>query len=375
MIITRRFWPYAGTTEQGVAWLAQQLVDDGHQVEIVSIAWEKDWPAEFHYQGASVARLPRPVSGPWGSHRYLKGLGRKLQQGPEGVVVFGLGPELHLLARQGEAAIPFLVYLDESQERLSPKDLQALASAQSIITMSNGSRERLLSQVDLPPERVQVAPFPIAVENEPDSRLSREVVRVILSEAHPMLRIEPNQPLVVAAAPLLEDAGWDVLLACWQRVVQARPDARLWIPGHDLEARLIWDRVIDLGLMHQVIMPGQFDCLDELLAAADLVVGPMHAPRHCPGLLRAAELGICPVVAPAMLDWLPLEDQVSGVVLPPQEPPTWAALLLALLADEPARQRMGLAASAVVATIDAPAADRYVVQPLRDARQRPATSP
>lgn len=379
-IITRRFWPYAGTTEQGVAWLVERLLDEGHRVEVVTIAWQRDWPSRFQYQGAWVTRLPRPVAGPWGWHRYLKGLSRLLKtQPPAGLIVVGLGQELQLVARQQEPAIPFLVYLDEAQLAASPddeplgvKDQQALAAAESVVLMSEVSRWQLRDQADLPADRLALAPLPLGDAPDVVDTLQRHIAREVLSEAHPMLRIQPDQPLVVCGSPLVADPGWQDLLQAWQQVTETSPQARLWIPGHQRDTRQVWDAVVDRGLMHQVILPGQFDCPDEVLAAADLVVHPLHHPRYCPRLVRAARLGICPLITTAAREWLPLEDQASGIVLPPGQPQALATMLLALLADPDSRGQLGLAAAGVAATIDAPAVDRYFVQPFRQAAERPA---
>ena len=64
-IVSRRFWPYSGTTEFAVADLASQIKRQGHSVEILTVRWEKNWPLYFDYDEIPIRRINRSQSHPW----------------------------------------------------------------------------------------------------------------------------------------------------------------------------------------------------------------------------------------------------------------------------------------------------------------------
>jgi hypothetical protein len=73
-ILNRHFWPISNSAEMEVAWLQSTLVNSGHDVDVVTIRWQKFWPEQFVFRGSQVYRLSKPLSGPFGKYRFNKAL-------------------------------------------------------------------------------------------------------------------------------------------------------------------------------------------------------------------------------------------------------------------------------------------------------------
>ena len=120
--------------------------------------------------------------------------------------------------------------------------------------------------------------------------------RVAISDAHPVLLIGSNQPLVICGAPLEGDPGMLSLLDAWSRVIAQFPKAKLWILGDGSEGRVVWTNILEKHLVQSVVMPGSFDDTQEIFQAADLYVHPLKSDEGCGFLARALAAGVGSVV-------------------------------------------------------------------------------
>jgi glycosyltransferase involved in cell wall biosynthesis len=349
-IVSRYFWPYSGAREMGVADLAQCLADHGHSIEVLTVAWNKDWPSEFRFQGVQVKRLVRPGHGPWGSYRYLKQLGRAIAQAPTDlVIVCGLGEELVTAQRMSPPGVPFLVRLDEhtlgteEDSRSIPlREMQALAEAEKVMVESAWTRDRLLRDHNLNAGRVLIAADAIDFERSPQRDGSRQAeARHVLSQAHPMLQLIPEQPLAVSAAPANGDKGWLDLVEAWQRVTRKFPNAKFWIVGDGPRSRRVWDAIVDRQLVDSMIMLGQLDELDDLFDAADLYVHPLRRPVVSSMLLRAMGAGLPALVVHSPEFNFQFEDRQHCLVVSPCRPRELATCMIDWFEDSNDRQAMG----------------------------------
>ena len=66
--------------------------------------------------------------------------------------------------------------------------------------------------------------------------------------------------------------GLDTLIRAWQKIVGRHQDARLWIIGDGQDRDHLLQLKKDLDLAWHVLMPGTFEEIDEVLAAADVYV-------------------------------------------------------------------------------------------------------
>ena len=75
-----------------VTWLQMALAAEGHDVDVITVRWQKYWPEKFVFRGSLIYRLPKPLSGPFGKYRFNKALSAHLMEEKyDGMIAFGLG--------------------------------------------------------------------------------------------------------------------------------------------------------------------------------------------------------------------------------------------------------------------------------------------
>ncbi len=352
-IVTRRFWPFAGTTEMASADLAGAIKQAGHDIELFTIRWEKTWPAYFQFQEFPVHRINRPISGPWGSFRYLRALSRQLVElQPDGIIAFGLGDEAWTISKKFAKAIPIVIRLDNhefggqhSQLSLTARQITSLNTATRVIVESDWTAERLTAHPSVNTDSIRVVANGIRIDPVHRRSLAQHgSSRVAISDAHPILMIEPAQPLVVCGSPLNGDPGMLDLIDAWPRVIARFPNARLWILGDGKKGREVWERLLDNHIVNSVIMPGSFDDLTNVFQAADVYVHPLRSNESCSFLTRALVNGVCSVVTANRATEAQVENNVSGLVFPPNNPRAMADAMILALSNIELRDRLGLAA-------------------------------
>ncbi|MEL7498909.1 MAG: glycosyltransferase family 4 protein [Planctomycetota bacterium] len=357
-IVTRRFWPYSGTTELQVADLAQALSIAGHEVEIVTIRWDKTWPTFFRFRGIDVWRLNRPTTGPWGSFRYLRSLGRHITADmPDGLIVFGMGAELTTIQKVFGAKIPYLVSLDEFDLGIRPdaaflnqRQVNALATAESIICESDWTADRMKEVRGIADEKIVVAGEGIFLEHL--SHVSRDLVqrnmaRRALADAHPMLVVPDGQPLLVCLSPMVGDPGMIDLVQAWKRLVKTMVGAKLWIVGEGPRSRDVWRTIVEKQLTESIIMPGEFDQLEDIITASDMVIHPLQSKIRCAQLTRALCAGACAMVTSSRAACIPLTHEHDALVIPKRDPESMATSIANALANTERLDEIGKNAKAL----------------------------
>ena len=353
-IVTRRFWPICSSTELAACEVANELDAAGHQVDIFTIRWEKNWPGFFKYQNLNVHRINRPVSGPWGGFRYVRNLNRAIvEQDPEAIIVFGVGDEAWSVSKTFAGKVPFTIRIDSlvlgakaTKPSFSTRQLTALDAAERLVVDSQWTADRLAMHSGIDAQKISVIADPIPtdlVSADPGEAKQPSVksaavtsasARIAISDAHPVLMIEADQPLVVTAAPMEDDMGMLDLVAAWPRVLRRYPNARLWIIGEGKNSRRVWDLIMEKHLVHSVIMPGSFDVLEDVFSAADLYVHPLRSNQSCSFLKLAIAQGLCPIVTEHPFTTSVVENRTSGIVVGPQDGLSLSNAILESLSDE-----------------------------------------
>lgn len=294
LIVSRRFWPHAGLTEIGLADLACNLRDAGHQVTVATIRESKDWCDEFDFNGIRVVRFARPVSGPWSSYRYARSIAKLLGSiHYDGVIVSGLGDEAAAVSKAIDDFTPVVLYVDEGFEGVETsihrRHVETCLAADAVIANSHAVGRHLNSIVEMPP----VAVIETELKRQ-DSFLPNQslAIRSTLTKTHPVLRLEPDQPLAVAFSRMHHDCGVEKLVQAWPNVLKRYPGAKLWLLGDGPQTSTIWNQIVRLDLCYSVQLPGFFDNLDDIFMAADLYLHADGPTQTGDGMARAITCGL-----------------------------------------------------------------------------------
>jgi glycosyltransferase involved in cell wall biosynthesis len=154
---------------------------------------------------------------------------------------------------------------------------------------------------------------------------------------------------VICVAQLIARKGQAVLLDAWPKILQQCPQARLIFFGQGQEEPALQEQVRLLGLGDVVRFAGFRQDVLSFLGQADLLVHPALREGLGICLLEAQAAGL-PIVA-SRVGGIPeaVADEVSGLLVPPQDPTLLAAAVIGLLRDSEKRSLLGAGGRARVA--------------------------
>lgn len=165
-------------------------------------------------------------------------------------------------------------------------------------------------------------------------------------------RSTQDADVVVAAARMFPEKGYDVLLAAFALVVRQQPNWRLRIFGEGPLQEAIAAQIAATGLTDHVLLCGLTDRLDEEMQRASIFVLSSRSEGFGMVLVEAMSRGLA--VVSTDCDHGPrdiITSGVDGLLVPVDDVPALADALVTLMADRDRRQQ--LAARAVEAV------DRY----------------
>jgi len=345
LLISRRFWPLVGGAEQFMASLAAELVARGAMPHVLTAQWAPGWPREIFFQSAQVTRLP-------GSrHRSLANLNhmRRLRR---------------WIARRGEQfdlayASPLrhdaLVAVKRFQDRFGPVVLRAETGgpagdcawleknrfgrrirrccqrAAAVVAPTPAVADEL-RQSGFAPERIHQIPGGVplpAVANAEE----KKAARAALVDVHEGLSLGRDAELVVSVGPLQRDTGLGDLLRAFKPIAARRRRAQLWLIGEGPQRRSLGELIRRLELGGRVEMPGSFESIDGVLAAADLFVLPSHQQGLSLALLEAMAAGLPSVATDSPGNRYAAGEPPACLLTRRREPEELSAAIIRLLDD------------------------------------------
>ena len=145
--------------------------------------------------------------------------------------------------------------------------------------------------------------------------------------------MEPGSQIVGVVARLEPEKGHPTLLEAWPLVLRAVPSAYLLIIGEGSRREALERQAAELRILHRVVFTGRRDDVPAVTAALDVAVLPSYREAQGLSILEALALSR-PVVAtnvggiPEMID-----DDVTGLLVPPSDPVALASAIVRLLSD------------------------------------------
>jgi len=210
---------------------------------------------------------------------------------------------------------------------------------------------RAYEQAGLPPQKLRLIPQGVDInrfrpaENVGDHRQA--------------LGIPKHGAVVLFVGSLIERKGIDLLLAAWEEVHTASPNATLVLVGRNefaddpAAAAFLEDHLgrLSEGALGHVLQTGVRPDVEEYLRAADLFAFPSRREGFGTVMIEAMATGLPCVVAelPDITDYIFAADGSSGTIVPRDDAGALATELCLLLADPDRATAMGTAARQRVA--------------------------
>jgi glycosyltransferase involved in cell wall biosynthesis len=347
-LVTRRFWPLVGGAEVAMANLAVEFQRQGQQPTIVTARWEKHWPTELVHREVPVVRLPQPKLRGWGTLRYMYALGSWLaaqQPKLDGVLVSMLKHDAYAaIGAWRRAKIPVVLRAEgggaagdcawQQTARFGLRIRQRCQQADAIVAPSDAI-ERELREAGYSADRIVRIDNGVAIP-PPRSPGQQEAARSALAEANWDLKCDSGAPLVVYTGRLHPDKGLADLVQAWPAIATRWPQARLWLIGEGPQREELFGLISDLGFRYKICLPGSFDEIDDVLAAADLFVLPSYSEGMSLSLLEAMAAGLPVVASDIPGNRALVTHEREGLLAPPGDAQRLAAAIAQVL-SAPAR--------------------------------------
>jgi glycosyltransferase involved in cell wall biosynthesis len=161
----------------------------------------------------------------------------------------------------------------------------------------------------------------------------------VLGDSHPDLATIDQSPVAVYTGRLHESKGLRDLVRAWPIVMLRWPQARLWLIGDGPDREELFELILDLGLRDAVFMPGAFDDVQDVLAAADVFVLPSYEEGMSLSLLEAMARGVPVVASDIPGNRLLVDHQDHGLLAPLRDPVRLAQTIHEVFAAPRAAQR------------------------------------
>lgn len=355
-LVTRRFWPLVGGAEMVMANLAEELTRQGHRVQIVTAQWHPNWPKQISHRGIPVVRLPNPSLRGWGTVRYMMGLGRWLraEQGELDAVYVSMLKHSAVVAtsRLRNSKVPVILRAEGAGEtgdcafhetaNFGHRIRRTCQSADGFVAPSQQIFDEMVS-AGFHREKMTFIPNGVKVGPERTAEQRRDA-RAALAAANPILTLAESAPLVVFTGRLHPGKGLTRAIRAWPFVLQKFPNARLWIVGEGPQESELTAMIGAMGLQSRIILPGAFDTVEDVLAAADIFLLPSHHEGMSIALLEAMAAKLPCVVSDIPGNRILIHPDENGLTFPVDDHNQLASHLVRLMEDVQLSARLGEAA-------------------------------
>ncbi len=210
-----------------------------------------------------------------------------------------------------------------------------IAGVDALVTVSEAMRQTAIAEFGALPDKVHT------IINGYNTAVFHPRPQAVMRAR---LAIASDARLIVYVGRFVEAKGMRELLAAFQLLGQANPQARLALVGDGVMRQELIDLVQAANLGERVVMPGGLapEHVAEWIGAADVLTLPSWSEGYPNVVVEAIACG-CPVVATDVGGTREIVNATNGILIPPRDPLALQAALETALASE--WDRAGMAAS------------------------------
>jgi L-malate glycosyltransferase len=205
-----------------------------------------------------------------------------------------------------------------------------------VIANSDAVRDYLVTKDGFDPKLIRVIQNGVEYERFANTPRERQ-------------RLFPKVPLdiklvAVVANMHLENKGHADLIRAATDIIQKFPNTKFVLIGDGVERPKLEDMAVRMGLRDRILFLGARNDIPDLLASSDLFVLPSWAEGLPNSVLEAMASGL-PIVA-TRVGGIPelIENEVSGLLVPPKNDQALSMTIKRLLGDEVFAKKLGMAA-------------------------------
>jgi glycosyltransferase involved in cell wall biosynthesis len=365
LFLTESFHPVLGGGETHIRDLGRRLVASGLPASVLTRRGEASWPAEEAIDGIRTLRVGPPGPGRVGKYLMvpaaLGALARERKTYDvlvvRGTRVLGL-PGLLAARSLGKAVVLQPEVNGEMSGEVytwgtplagglaggAVRGVVALRNvlfrdASAFVAMSRKIREEFLA-AGVPAEKIAHIPHGVDTAR----------FRPAESAERPRLRRQLGLPetgtLACYTGRLLRGKGLEALVDAFAAVAPRAPEARLLLVGSGAGQALsiedaLRERTRRAGLGARVLFTGRVDRVEDFLRASDVFAFPSEFEALGISLVEAAACGLPSVGSRTGGIVDAIEEERSGLLVPPGDVGALAAALERLLGDPRLRERLG----------------------------------
>ena len=348
LLVGRRFWPHGSFDTAGYLFqLAVGLHRRGLHVEVMTPRYASSWPEQMQLREITIHRPAAAPRSEWSMSRYVRHITTWMRDhGASFDVLFADAMREESVAvidaakALGVAAVVrHSGYGDQADSqwwttsRAARRCNTAAKLADQIVAPTALAHRALLS-ADFPGSKIVRIDSGFA-PGKSWSAAGRHAARRALATANRDLAAPDDAPVIVCIGRMTREGGMQALVESSHALVARYPDLRIWFLGDGPRRDSMYVDLKAEGVRASIAMPGTFTDLEDVLAAADVLVQCDPAGvDHVLASAISAELPVVVVDAPATRgligsaapDQLTRTDPRLGT-----DPPTQAELASALM--------------------------------------------
>ncbi len=336
--------------------LAEELTRQGHHVQIVTAQWHPNWPRQISHRGIPVIRLPNPSLRGWGTVRYMMALGRWLRSQEHELDAVYVSMLKHsavvATSRLRSSKVPVILRAEGAGEtgdcafheaaNFGHRIRRTCQAADGFVAPSQQIFDEMVSS-GFSREKIRFIPNGAKIGPERTAQQRREA-RVALAAANPILTLAESAPLVVFTGRLHPGKGLARAIRAWPDVLQKFPNARLWMVGEGPQESELTAMIGAMGLQSRIILPGAFDTVEDVLAAADMFMLPSLHEGMSIALLEAMAAQLPCIVSDIPGNRILIQQEENGLIFPVDDHHALAAHLVRVMEDPQLADRLGQSA-------------------------------